>query len=77
MSISLHDFLRCEVKKMVTSLGKNERGNIYPLIMGEIEKSIILLVLEETNYNYLRTARILGIGRSTLYRRMEMLGIKK
>ena len=77
MSLSLYDFLQCEVRKMVGSLGRNERGNIYPLIMGEIERSIIRLVLSETKNNYLRTSRILGIGRSTLYRRIQALGIKE
>jgi len=76
MSISLHDFLKCEVRKMVTSLANNERGNIHPLIMNEIERSIISLVLQETNNNYLRASRILGIGRSTLYRRLKALGIR-
>ena len=77
MSLSLHDFLRCEIRKMVISLGRNERGNIYPLIMEEIERSIISLVLYETKNNYLRTSRILGIGRSTLYRRIEALGLRE
>jgi DNA-binding protein Fis len=76
MSVSLYDFLRKEVKKMVFSLGRYEKGNIYPLIMNEMEKYVITLVLEETNNNYLRASRALGIGRSTLYRRIEALGIK-
>ena len=76
MSISLHDFLKKEVRKMVESLGPHERGNIYPLILNEIERSIISLVLEETKNNYLRASCVLGIGRSTLYRRIRALGVK-
>ena len=76
MSISLYDFLNHEIKKMVRSLGRHERGNIYPLIMSEIERYVIMLVLEETKNNYLQASRVLGISRSTLYRRIKMLGVK-
>ncbi|MCK4517710.1 hypothetical protein KAT92_02970 [Candidatus Babeliales bacterium] len=76
MSVSLYDFLHKEIKKMVSSLGRHEKGNIYPLILDEIERSIISLVLEETKGNFQRTAQVLGISRSTLYRRVKALGIK-
>jgi len=76
MPVSLYDFLQKEIKKMVGSLGRHEKGNIYPLILNEIERYVITTVLEETNYNYLRASRVLGIGRSTLYRRIERLGVK-
>jgi DNA-binding protein Fis len=77
MSISLYDFLKEEIKKMVSSLGRNEKGNIHPLVMNELERYIITLVLEETNHNYFRAAKALGISRSTLYRRIDALGIQR
>ena len=75
--MSLYDILRKEIKKMARSLGRHEKGNIYPLVMDEIERYVITLVLEETNYNFLRASKALGIGRSTLYRRVKSLGIRK
>jgi len=77
MSDSLYNLLREQIGKMVLSLDRNEKGNIYPLIMNEVERYVITSVLEETRSNYLRTARVLGISRSTLYRRIEGLGIPK
>jgi Response regulator containing CheY-like receiver, AAA-type ATPase, and DNA-binding domains len=77
MAISLYDFLEKEIKKMAGSLGRDERGNIYGLIMHEVERYLLTVVLEETKYNYYRSAKILGIGRSTLYRRISSLGIEK
>lgn len=77
MAISLYDFLEKEIKKMVHSLGRYEKGNIYSLLMDEVERYIITSVLEETNHNYLRASRVLGIGRSTLYRRIKSLGIEE
>jgi Fis family transcriptional regulator len=73
--LSLHDFIRREVKKMIIGIGPKGQGNIYPLVMEEVEKTIIELVLQETDYNYFATAKVLGISRSTLYRRVEALKI--
>ncbi len=71
----LTDFFKGTVRKMVRSVGQFESGNIYPLLISQVEKSLIEIVLEEQEYNYFHTARILGIGRSTLYRKMELLHI--
>jgi len=75
MSFSLYELLKRDVKKMVSGIGDNEKGNIYPLIMQEVEKYIISLVLEETKHNYLRASKVLGISRNTLYRKVEDLKI--
>lgn len=77
MSVSLYDLLDRDVRKMVSSLGRYEKGNIYPLVMHEVERYVIGVVLEETRGNYLRAAQILGISRSTLYRRIQVLGMSK
>lgn len=70
--MTLFEFLRRDIKRMITGIGRQNKGNIYPLVMGEIEKYIIQITLQETNYNYLITSKILGIGRSTLYRKIQL-----
>lgn len=75
MSISIHELLKKEIGKMIDGIGKAQQGNIYPLLMEEVERSIINLVLERTNYNYLVSSRILGLSRSTLYRKIDNLNI--
>ncbi len=77
MSLSLQDLLKKEVKKMVLGIGKNEKGNIFPLITEEVEQIIIKLVLQETNFNFLQTSKLLGISRSTLYRKIGEYGISE
>ena len=71
MSVFLHDLLKKNIKKMIRGIDHNSKGNVYLLIMEEVEKNILKIVLEETNHNYYQTAQILGIGRSSLYRKME------
>ncbi len=77
MPLSLYDLLKRDVKKMINGIGKNEQGNIYPLIIQEVEKYLICLTLEETKYNYVRAAKALGISRSTLYSKIKMLKIEE
>jgi len=71
----LTDLLKNTVRRMVRSLGQFESGNIYSLLINQVEKNLIEIVLEEQRYNHYHTARVLGIGRSTLYRKMEALKI--
>ena len=73
MPLSLYDLLKKEIKKMILGIGKNGNGNIYPLIMREVEEYTIKLVLKETNFNFLLASKMLGISRSTLYRKLESL----
>jgi DNA-binding protein Fis len=74
---SLYNLLKKEIKKMIEGIGNKKKGNIHPLIMNEIEKYIIEVVLTETNFNYVNATKLLGISRSTLYRRIEALEINK
>lgn len=75
VTMSLFDFIKKDIKKMIIGIGANQQGNIHPLVMDEVERSIITLVLQETNYNLFQTAKLLGIGRSTLYRKIKSLKI--
>ena len=75
MSVSLYDLLTRDVKKMVSGISKYEKGNIYPLIVQEVEKYIIETTLKEVKYNYFRAAQVLGISRSTLYQKIKLLDI--
>ncbi|MBD3231074.1 hypothetical protein GF322_00235 [Candidatus Dependentiae bacterium] len=74
--MSLYDLLKRDIKKMVAGIGENGCGNIYPLIIEEVERYLICLVLEETRYNYVKSAKILGISRSTLYNKIKKLNIE-
>jgi two-component system response regulator HydG len=48
-------------------------SNIVPL--AEVERQTILNALERLNGNKLMTARALGIGKTTLYRKLKEYGI--
>jgi transcriptional regulator of acetoin/glycerol metabolism len=47
------------------------------LSLATIEKSHILLVLEEVNWDKQAAAKILGIAKTTLYNKIETYGLGK
>ena len=73
--MTLNEILRRDVKKMISASSRNQKGNVYPLIVQEIERTLIEIVLEETGNNLFFASRILGIGRSTLYRKLSKFNI--
>jgi len=77
MAQSLQELLQKQVKRMVVGIGRDGLGNIHPLIMNEVERSIIELVLKETSGNLFLTSKLLGISRSKLYRKIDRLGVSQ
>jgi len=68
------DLLRAPVA--VLSPGPRPPGPVpVPAPAGDDERSRILAALQRTGGNRARAARVLGIGRATLYRRLAELGI--
>jgi DNA-binding protein Fis len=58
---------------LVEYLVDNEVTGIHPLIMQEVEKRLIIKVLQRSRGNKLRAARLLGMGRNTFHRKMQRL----
>ncbi|MFZ4762503.1 MAG: sigma-54-dependent transcriptional regulator [Alphaproteobacteria bacterium] len=50
-------------------------GRLYDLMIHEIERPLLRLTLAHADYNQLQTARILGINRNTLRKKIKELGI--
>jgi DNA-binding protein Fis len=65
-SCSVYDFLEEKLKRYLKKLAKLERSNLYDAVISEVEKSLISIVLKETDGNQLKAARALGINRNTL-----------
>ena len=65
-SCSIYDFLEEKLSRYLKKLAKLERSNLYEAVISEVEKSLISLVLKETEGNQLRAAKALGINRNTL-----------
>ncbi|MFH1594120.1 MAG: sigma-54 dependent transcriptional regulator [Candidatus Omnitrophota bacterium] len=61
-----------------TALAKNLRsGGSYKEALRDFEKEYIETILEKTNGNKAKTARILGLHRNALFNKVKKLGIQK
>ncbi len=73
-SPSLEGLIREFVLK-VFSVEQKERNNLYEIVVKAAEKAVISEVLKRCNFNQVKAARILGIHRNTLRRKIKELGI--
>ena len=58
---------------LVEYLVDNDIKGIHPLIMGEVEKRLIIKALEKSRGNKLQAAKILGMSRNTFHRKVQKL----
>ena len=54
---------------------QSNQGELYRFVLTAVEKPLIKKVLEKTEGNQLKAARILGINRNTLRSHIRKLGI--
>jgi len=58
---------------MVEYLVDKKIKGIQPLILGEVEKRLIIKVLERSRGNKLQAAKLLGMSRNTFHRKIQKL----
>jgi len=75
-SCSIYDFLEEKLRRYLKKLAKLERSNLYDNVISEVEKSLISLVLKETDGNQLKAAKALGINRNTLRSKIKEYKIR-
>ncbi len=71
----LEDFFAEKMKELVKKMKSGRATNLYSLIHKEMEKTLITFVLKETAGNQTQAAKILGINRNTLGKRIKELKI--
>lgn len=59
------------------SLVDAERGRLYHAIIAQVERPLLAGVLARVHGNQLEAARILGINRNTLRKRLRSLGLRE
>ena len=72
------DLLRRRLEPVVRNYGEPRRGaksDLHALVTGEVERVVIELALERTGGNQVKAARLLGINRNTLKRKIDGYGL--
>lgn len=67
--------LKDVVIKLENSLHNEKKGVLYKTILDEVEKPLIECVLEKSDGNQLKAAKILGINRNTMRAKIKKLAI--
>lgn len=58
---------------LVEYLADHDVDGIHTLIMGEVEKRLIIRALERSRGNKLQAAKMLGMSRNTFHRKLQKL----
>lgn len=75
-SYSIEEFLEGKLNRYLKDMTKLESPNLYNAVLSEVERSLIAIVLKETEGNQLKAAKILGINRNTLRTKIKEYKIR-
>ncbi len=70
-SCSIKEFLESKLNGFLGKMTKIENSNLYETVISEAEKALFNIVLKETNGNQVKAAKILGINRNTLCKKIK------
>ncbi len=71
--LSVH--VRHAVESYFSQLNGHDPSGLYALVLAEVEKPLLETTLKHANYNQTKTAKILGLSRSTLRKKLDQYGI--
>ena len=74
-SETLSEHVRNCVEKYFTQLNGHESADLYTLVLAEVEKPLLETALKYADFNQSKAAKLLGMSRSTLRKKLEQYGI--
>jgi len=74
--LSLEGIVDLKLRGSFSNMEKMESGDVYAMVLEQVERPLIRFVLEKTRGNQVRAADILGINRNTLRKKITELGIE-
>jgi DNA-binding protein Fis len=74
-NLFLEDLVEQKLKDFLKRMKSSDSRNIYQMLMTEFERPLIRLTLKETQGNQVRAAKLLGMNRNTLRKKIQELKI--
>ncbi len=71
----LSEHVRHSVENYFSQLNGHDSCGLYALVLAEVEKPLLETALKHANFNQSKTAKILGLSRSTLRKKLDQYGI--
>lgn len=68
--------VRGSLKRYFKDLNGEEPVNLHCMVMAEVEKPLLELVMERAESNQTRAARMLGINRNTLRKKLKFYNLE-
>ena len=72
---TLSDHVRQSVENYFAHLNGHDSSGLYQLVLTEVEKPLLETALKHSDFNQSKAAKILGLSRSTLRKKLEHYGI--
>ena len=73
--VSLASYVEKKIGDFVRVMNMGSGKNLYPTLMRAVERPLIELALRETHGNQIKAARLLGLNRNTLRKKITEFGI--
>ena len=67
----LRSSVKVALEKFFDDIGDHQPGDLYRMVIGEVEQAMLQSVMNYANGNQTRAAEILGINRSTLRKKLK------
>jgi Fis family transcriptional regulator, factor for inversion stimulation protein len=74
LRVSVQEALR-NYLPMLPKKKNNELGNLYDLVLAEVEAPMLDIIMQHTRGNQTEAARIMGINRGTLRKKLKFYGM--
>lgn len=72
---SIEDVVELKISRFLDQIGTFYPENVHELIMSKVEKPLLVQILRRVGGNQVQAAKILGINRNTLRKKIKMYGI--
>jgi len=68
---ALRASLEAAIHQYLEQMGEQDGANLYELVLSEIEEPLLRAVMKHTKNNQSKTARLLGLNRGTLRKKLK------
>jgi Fis family transcriptional regulator, factor for inversion stimulation protein len=72
---TLSEHVRHCVEDYFIHLNGHDSSGLYQLVLTEVEKPLLETALKHADFNQTKAAKVLGLSRSTLRKKLELYGI--
>ena len=72
---SIEDVVELKISRFFDQIGTFYPENVFDLIMSKVEKPLLIQILRRVGGNQVQAAKILGINRNTLRKKIKLYGL--